>query len=131
MDRPDKRQPLLAPRTGGLYDPKRQGAELNAALARNTALLLLAQADPANSFVDLLIWGGLGVVLLVGLGLLWTRSRRRFLDADRLTSGGGAFTLQELRDMRSRGDLSEEEFQSLRQQLIGGYQDKSVESKTA
>jgi hypothetical protein len=90
---------------------------------------MLAQAAQANGYVDLLIWGGLGVALLGGLWLVWTRSRRWLLENDRPASGG-AFSLQELRDMRSRGDLSEEEFETLRQQLVGGYKDMSEEDQS-
>lgn len=86
---------------------------------------LPAQTDTTGSLFELFLWGGLGVALLVILAFLWTRSRRRFLGDHRSTPIANAFSLQELRDMHTRGDLTDEEFEVLRQQLLGGYQDKT------
>ena len=74
--------------------------------------------DPDRLFGDMLPWlGAFVVVVLVGGALaLWLRRRFR---ADDERSGDG-YSLQDLRAMHARGELSDEEFKSAKDALISG-----------
>jgi len=61
------------------------------------------------------------LVIVGGLGVWYYR--KQFLFPDR-TEGGGLWTFEDLRQMRDRGDLTEEEYQSLRAAMIGSFDAK-------
>jgi len=62
-------------------------------------------------------WGGAAIVTIVALSALVMSLRRRFLNTN---SAGSAqvFTLQDLRDMHARGDLTDDEYERMRTRLI-------------
>lgn len=83
-------------------------------------------ADPGALFTDLLPWllGLVGLVVLGGIVIYAIRQRMQ---------GGGAgaaepFTLQDLRQLHARGELSTEEFERAKASMIGRV---SGASKTA
>lgn len=57
----------------------------------------------------------LGAVLVIAVLLHWYRSRSRRREED---TTAPPFTLQDLRDLRARGELSETEFQQLRAAML-------------
>lgn len=57
-------------------------------------------------------------IMLLGAAI-WL-ARRRLLD-EAGTSGGSVLTLQQLRELRGAGEITEDEFQLLRRQMLGGH----------
>ncbi len=68
--------------------------------------------DEPDNIYHMLIWGMVLILFLVvgGAGLLWLRHRI----AANKASMAGAFSLDALQDMRASGELTEEEFRTLR-----------------
>ena len=78
---------------------------------------IVASIPPSRLLVDVGPWlGGFVVLLLVG-GAIAMGLRRR-LNADSETPSLG-FTLEDLRSMRDRGELSQEEFEQAHQRMVG------------
>ncbi len=77
---------------------------------------MLAARDPA----EILKYGGLLIVALVVLGMFVLWLRRKYL-ADDSTQADGVWSLQQLRDLRISGEISEDEFQRLRAEMIGRH----------
>lgn len=59
----------------------------------------------------IMVWAGVLVVVVIGGGLALFWIRRRLLASDAAT-GGDAVSLQTLRDMKARGELSDAEFEA-------------------
>ena len=77
----------------------------------------LGLAQRGDLFVTIAPWlGVLVVVILVG-GVLAMWIKRRFLQADQDASSVG-FTLSDLREMARTGEISAEEFEAARLQMI-------------
>ncbi len=85
------------------------------------------QSAPEDSFVELAQWGALALVLLVALWVAWIWLRKWYFGGAANNSHEALWTLQDLRQMRERGEITEEEYETLRQQTIGAYQDKGKE----
>lgn len=95
-------------------------------------LLVMAPSAPPTAdrlFGDLLpALGVLVLIILVGGGIaLWLK--RRYQGGD--SGGGGGFTLADLRDMRARGEISEEEFERARGRMVGGLTGTAGRSEAA
>jgi hypothetical protein len=60
---------------------------------------------------SIMLWVGVLVVVVVGGGLALFWIRRRLLGEDRQSAGDGV-SLQTLRDMKARGELSDAEFEA-------------------
>ncbi|MCG3136469.1 MAG: hypothetical protein HJJLKODD_00302 [Phycisphaerae bacterium] len=78
----------------------------------------------AASRGDTFLWSALVILLLAGFWAVWWFLRRWFF------SGAGGeieqpFTLQQLRDLKERGELTAVEYETLRQQIIAEYKDTS------
>ncbi len=69
---------------------------------------------------DIWIWtlALLGAVSVFG-AVVWIVRRKMFAIGD--ASGGEAWTLQQLRDLRADGQITEEEFQTLRSEMVGPH----------
>ena len=84
------------------------------------AAMIVAQstAPAGNLFGDLLPWLGLLVVIvLIGGGIaIWLR--RRLMSGD--AAGAVGFTLGDLRELHARGEISTEEFEKAKSQMIAG-----------
>jgi uncharacterized membrane protein len=83
--------------------------------------LVISQAAggaAGNLFGDLLPWLGLLVVIvLIGGGIaIWLR--RRLMSGD--AAGSVGFTLGDLRELHARGEISTEEFEKAKSQMIAG-----------
>lgn len=85
------------------------------------------QSAPEDSFVELAQWGALALVLLVALWIAWIWLRKWFFGRASDDSHEALWTLRDLRQMREREELTEEEYETLRRQTIGAYQDKGTE----
>jgi hypothetical protein len=74
-------------------------------------------ADSSRLLADVLPWllVLIGVIVVGGVIIYYVR---RSLYGDGSSSGGG-FTLQDLRDMHASGELSDEQFERARAQMIG------------
>lgn len=92
-------------------------------------LLAATPAAPDRLFGDLLpTIGVLVVIVLVGGGIaLWLRRR---LQAGGDGSGVG-FTLGDLRDMRARGEITDEEFDRAKSQMISGLAEAATPRENA
>jgi hypothetical protein len=82
----------------------------------NPALASTA-ARPENLFPELLPWllVLLGVVI-IGVGVIYFLRRAIHSES---SSGQGGFTLQDLRDLHRSGELSDEEFERAKNQMVG------------
>ncbi len=80
-------------------------------------------AAPSGSEADLFLWGGILIVLMVGLWIVWVALRRWYFGTAQPGSSDALWTLEDLRRMRDSGELSESEYQTLRRQVIAPYQD--------
>lgn len=63
---------------------------------------------------DVLLWLGIGVGIVMAAGLIVLWLRKRMLAADRAAAEQGGL-LDDLRDMRNRGEISDEEFTAAKQ----------------
>ncbi len=72
----------------------------------------------ARDLVPLFMWIGLVVALLVAAGLMIGALRRELFQDPQDPNPGGATLLQDLRSMRDRGEISEEEFRSIRATMV-------------
>jgi len=86
--------------------------------ARNGWQGCLGQALDTSSAWAGLAWLG-GVVLVCGLALVLAGYLRR-RSAARHGRRPPPFSLEQLRHLRERGELSEEEYRSLRQRILDG-----------
>lgn len=85
------------------------------------------QSAPQDSFVELAQWGALALVLLVALWIAWSWVRKWYFGQAANNSHEALWTLQDLRQMHERGEITEDEYEILRQQTIGAYQDTGEE----
>ena len=83
---------------------------------------LAATGGRGSTLWDVAIYGAvvLGALLLIVLVAQWYRSRMRKPD-----ESGPAFTLQDLRDLRDRGELRPEEYERLRAVVVAEVRDQS------
>lgn len=86
-----------------------------------TSPLELAQVSSSGgsaSAQTIALWAAalIGAIVLGAVGLLFLRRRLLGAEDDRVTE---VLSLHELRQMRSRGDLSEEEFEAAKAALLG------------
>lgn len=63
------------------------------------------------------------VIILVIVGVVLAMVTRQWATQD--DELGEVFTLQDLREMRERGDISEVEFRSMRGELLGRFADNN------
>ncbi len=90
------------------------------------------------------MWMGVLVVLVVAMWFAWRTLRRRFLDDDGDDRAAAPWTLQQLRDLKARGEINTTEFEALRAQIIadtrggdeggqviGGYGDSQLDKDIA
>lgn len=84
--------------------------------ATRAAAEAMPKIDKPDNMYHMLIWGMVLILFLVvgGAGLLWFRHRIAATKA----SMAGAFSLDALQDMRASGELTEEEFRTLRDDAL-------------
>lgn len=83
----------------------------------------IMRGSPDQAFQAVLWFAGLVVVLGVAAGAFawfWSRLRHRDRDA------GSVFSLDQLRTMRERGELSAEEFSRLRERAISAFSSREA-----
>ena len=78
-------------------------------------LLVLFPASGSTLFADVLPWVGLFVILILAGGGLAMLVRRSIFSGTESTVG---FTLEDLRGMRDRGEISNEEFEQSRDRMM-------------
>ena len=107
----------------------RQDYRGNVVAPRAPAAWLMSLFASATLWItgQLALWGALALVLLVALWVAWIWLRKWYFGGAANNSREGLWTLQDLRQMRERGEITEDEYQTLRQQTIGAYQDKGQE----
>lgn len=69
------------------------------------------------------------VVILVIVGVVVALMVRRWARTEE--DLGNVFTLQDLRDMRDRGDISEVEFRTMRGEMLGRFTDNNPANRDA
>ena len=74
-------------------------------------------AGSSQGVGEVLFWVGIGIVLLVTMGFAILRLRR-WLFLETLDPHAGQTLMEDLRGMRERGEISEDEFQRIRQTMI-------------
>lgn len=91
-------------------------------LAKTLSATVLAQGlspgsrGGAATSIEVVLWAGILIVVVIAGGTLVMFLRRRLLGKD-AGDGGGGLMLDDLRAMRKRGELSEEEFQAAKDAL--------------
>ncbi|MCH8054335.1 MAG: SHOCT domain-containing protein [Planctomycetes bacterium] len=77
----------------------------------------------SSSTADLFIWGGVLIVLLVALWfvLIWLRKWYFGTSEDEFSSE--LWTLADLRRMREQGEITEDEYETLRGQVFASHKD--------
>lgn len=94
----------------------------------------LAPGSPVSrpaSQIDVLLWGGILIgVILVGSVVIMLL-RRRINDPSATTSQDVGFSLSDLRDMRDRGEITPEEYEATRAKVIAKVKGQSAESSPA
>ncbi len=98
-----------------------------------SALCLTAQStqptgDLSQIFLPLMIL----VAFVIAGGIIITLLRRKLTDPESSSKGQQPFTLQELRDMHGRGQLTDEEFEQARDAMIkelSGTSDEHLSEK--
>ena len=78
-------------------------------------LLVLFPASGSTLFADVLPWVGLFVILILAGGGLAMLVRRSIFAGSESTVG---FTLEDLREMRDRGEISHDEFEQSRNRMM-------------
>jgi hypothetical protein len=81
---------------------------------------------PSSSTVDLFLWGGVLIVLLVALWIVWLWLRKWYFGASEDGFSSEIWTLADLRRMKEHGEITEEEFNTLHEQVIASYQDNDT-----
>ena len=76
---------------------------------------ILANGSGAGSVV---FWGSIIIAVILIGGVIVFQLRKKLLDEDDATGSDDPFGLQELRDLRKSGQISEQEYQKLRSALI-------------
>ncbi len=88
------------------------------AMAAAPAAAANSQAAGASRGVgEVLLWVGVGIVLLVAFGYAILRLRR-WLFTETLDPHAGQTLMEDLRGMRDRGEITEDEFHRIRQTMI-------------
>ncbi len=77
---------------------------------------------------DVIVWGIILIAAISVLALVVWWAKRRFVTSDS-ELGGGDWTLQHLRDMRSEGQITEAEFETLKAKAISAASSSAKERK--
>ena len=79
-----------------------------------------------SAITQIAIYCAIAIVLIIAGAIIAFWIRRRAMGEDSSpTSSATPFTLQDLRDMRASGDLDEDQYHTLRDQLIGSVKPAS------
>ncbi|HPF41266.1 MAG TPA: SHOCT domain-containing protein [Phycisphaerae bacterium] len=83
---------------------------------------MLAKLGAQNSDVgDVIFWCVIFIVAIVVIVAVGMVLRRRLVGDTDIASADSALTLQQLRDLRNSGQISEAEFQTLKSQIIAQF----------
>lgn len=86
---------------------------------------LLGASDVSGRVGTIVIWVAILAVLVVGLGYGLLALRRWWLGENEYC-GSPDWTLQDLRELRAKGELTEAEYESLRAATIAGARDNGT-----
>ena len=78
---------------------------------------------PSSSTADLFLWGGVLIVLLFALWLVWIWFRKWFFGTSEDAFSFELWTLTDLQRMREQGDITEDEYETLHKQALAAYRD--------
>jgi len=82
----------------------------------------------ASSPFGLILGLGLAVVLVIVGGFLIRAARRWYRDTETDSPGSCGFSLQELRELRATGEITQEEYDAARAIILGSVGKKSGKS---
>jgi len=82
---------------------------------------MLAVAGSSDRFFEIVLWVAVVIALLLALWVVWMAFRRWYFAAGQRNTV--PWSLHDLRRLKDSGQVSEEEYTRLRQQVIGSYQD--------
>ncbi len=84
----------------------------------------------SGNTADLFLWGGVLLVLLVGLWLVCIWLRRWYLGTSEEGIASDLWTLEDLRRMREQGEITEDEYETLYGQAIALHKDNGESADT-
>ena len=76
-------------------------------------------ASLPSGYSGVLIWGSIGIVVVMGLGFVLMWFRRKYHPSNMADDAGATFSMQSIEDMRDKGLISDEEFRRLRVGALG------------
>ena len=74
----------------------------------------------ARSSADAIVWSLVLLGVIVGLGLVVFFIRRRLFSSEK-QSNDARWSLQHLRELHAKGQITDEEFQRLKENLLGAH----------
>ncbi len=88
------------------------------ALANTSAHRLAPLAQSGSGAGEVVLWGSIIIAIILVGGLIVFQIRKRLLRAEGGSGMDDPFGLQELRDLKKSGQISEQEYQTLRTKVI-------------
>jgi hypothetical protein len=79
---------------------------------------LIAAGNEAKAF-EALLWFGAILVILMAAGAVVFCIRRRLMGSPEDSPGG--FTLEDLRGLRDRGEVSRDEYEAMKQKVVSTF----------
>lgn len=76
-------------------------------------------ADAEAKAFEAVLWFGAILLIVMAAGAVVFYIRRRLTSSQVDTPGG--FTLDELRELRKRGELSDEEYEAMKRQVVSAF----------
>ncbi len=77
----------------------------------------------SDALIELLLWSGVVIVLLVAFFVGWRVMRRWYSRSLQNEPNEGIWTLQDLRDLKAMGKISEQEYEAIHQQIVARTKD--------
>lgn len=78
-------------------------------------------SPPKSDVGDVVVWCAMFIIALIVMFIVGAWIRRKYLGDSDPTRPESALTLQQLRDMRRDGQITEDEFQTLKSQMIAQF----------
>lgn len=104
---------------------------MNAWIMARLALAQFSETAPVAHYsrADVLIWGGILIAVVLVASFFIMLLRRRLKDGSAASPPDAGFSLSDLRAMRDRGEITPEEYEQTRANVIAKVKQRVAESK--